>query len=131
MTGTGAADVLAALLHDWQQAFNAHRPAEIAALFSQDALFQGISPRLGHGPQDVLDYYAAVAPGTTAQVTVVSAGRLSQDTVHGFAQVTFTAPTGDLHPVRLSVVAKQADGGWLIHQYHASTHHTTTSPNTV
>jgi hypothetical protein len=47
MTGAGATDVLTRLLHDWQRAFNAHHPAEIAALFSPDALFQGISPELG------------------------------------------------------------------------------------
>jgi len=123
MTGTGATDVLTRLLHDWQQAFNAHRPAEIAALFSQDALFQGISPRLGHGPQEIFDYYARVAHGTTTQVKVVSGGELSQETVHGFAEVTFTGPTGDVHLICLSIVAKRAGGIWLIHQYHASTRH--------
>lgn len=123
MTGTGATDVLTRLLHDWQQAFNAHRPAEIAALFSQDALFQGISPQLGHGPQEIFDYYARVVRGTTAQVKVVSGGQLSQETVHGFAEVTFTAPTGDVHLICLSIVAKRAGGIWLIHQYHASTRH--------
>jgi len=68
MTGTGAADVLARLLHDWQQAFNGHDPDEIAVLFSQDALFQGISPQLRRGPQEISDYYARVTHGTTAQV---------------------------------------------------------------
>ncbi|MEU1728198.1 nuclear transport factor 2 family protein [Nonomuraea sp. NPDC005692] len=123
MTGTGATDVLTRLLHDWQQAFNAHRPAEIAALFSRDALFQGISPQLGHGPQDVFDYYARVVRGTSAQVKVVAGGRLSQETVHGFAEVAFTAPTGDVHLIRLSIVAERTGGIWLIHQYHASTPH--------
>ncbi|MDA0636469.1 YybH family protein [Nonomuraea sp. CA-218870] len=123
MTDTRATDVLTRLLHDWQQAFNAHRPAGIAALFSQDALFQGISPKLGHGPQEIFDYYARVPRGTTAQVKVISGGQLSQETVHGFAEVTFTAATGDVHLICLSIVAKRAGGVWLIHQYHASTHH--------
>ncbi|ACZ89926.1 SgcJ/EcaC family oxidoreductase [Streptosporangium roseum] len=121
MTGAGAADVLDRLLHDWQQAFNGHNPNEIAALFSQDALFQGISPQLRCGPQEIFDYYARVTRGTTAQVEVVSAVRLSQTIVHGFAEVTFIAPTGDLHLVRLSIVAKQAESAWLIHNYHAAT----------
>lgn len=55
MTGTGATDVLTRLLHDWQQAFNGHDPDEIAALFSQNALFQGISPQLRRGPQEIFD----------------------------------------------------------------------------
>ncbi|MDR8409847.1 SgcJ/EcaC family oxidoreductase [Nonomuraea sp. 3-1Str] len=121
MTGATAADVLAGLLDDWRRAFNGHRPAEMVALFSRNALFQGISPRLRHGPGEIFEYYDKVAPGTTAQVTVVSAARLEQAVVHGFAEVTFTAPTGDTHLVRLSVVAEQAGGTWLIHQYHAAT----------
>ncbi|WP_049557066.1 YybH family protein [Nonomuraea sp. SBT364] len=120
MTGAGAADVLAGLLHDWQQAFNAHRPAEIVALFSQDALFQGVAPRLGHGPREIFEYYAKVARGTTAQVKVLSGGRLSQEIVHGFAEVAFTAPSGDVNLICLSVVAERAAGRWLIHQYHVA-----------
>ncbi|WP_433434822.1 YybH family protein [Nonomuraea sp. CA-141351] len=121
MTGTRATEVLTGLLHDWQRAFDRHRPAEIASLFSQDALFQGISPRLRRGPQEIFEYYDRVTRGTTAQVKVVSAAQLSQAIVHGFAEVTFTAPTGDIHLVCLSIVTQQAESAWLIHQYHAAT----------
>ncbi|MEO3884465.1 SgcJ/EcaC family oxidoreductase [Nonomuraea sp. B5E05] len=116
-----ATDVLTGLLHRWQRAFNEHKPAEIASLFSRDALFQGISPRLRRGPQEISEYYGRVTRGTTAQAKVLSAARLSQAVVHGFAEVTFTAPNGDIHLICLSVVAGQADGTWLIHQYHAAT----------
>jgi uncharacterized protein (TIGR02246 family) len=121
MTGTVATDVLAGLLYDWQQAFNRHHSAEIVSLFSQDALFQGISARLRRGPQEIFEYYDSVPFGTTAQVKVICAAQLDQAIVHGFAEVTFTAPTGDIHLVRLSIVAEQADETWLIHQYHAAT----------
>ncbi|MEO3867554.1 SgcJ/EcaC family oxidoreductase [Nonomuraea sp. B12E4] len=121
MTGAEATDVLTGLLHDWQHAFNAHQPSQMVALFSRDAHFQGISPRLRRGPRDIHEYYARVTRGTTAQAEVLSAAQPSRTIVHGLAEVTFTAPTGDVHLVRLSIVAAQAEGRWLIHQYHAAT----------
>jgi uncharacterized protein (TIGR02246 family) len=121
MTGSVATDVLTGVLHRWQQAFNEHHSAEIVSLFSQEALFQGIGPRLRRGPREIFEYYDRVTRGTTAQAKVLSAAPLGQVVVHGFAEVTFTAPTGDIHPICLSIVAKQAEGAWLIHQYHAAT----------
>jgi uncharacterized protein (TIGR02246 family) len=121
MTDLLAADILAKLLHDWRQAFNERQPGKIASLFAHDALFQGISPRLRHGRQEIFGYYDRVTPGTEAQATVVSGAWLGAAIVHGFADATFTAPTGDAHLIRLSIVAEQQQGIWLIRHYHAAT----------
>ncbi|MFD1929948.1 SgcJ/EcaC family oxidoreductase [Nonomuraea mangrovi] len=123
MTGPDATGVLTALLHAWQRAFNAYHPTEIVLLFSQDALFQGISPRLRRGREEIFEYYDRIAHGTTAEAKLLSAALLGQAILHGFAEVTFTAPTDDIHRIRLSIVAEQAEEAWLIHQYHAATHH--------
>ncbi|MEV4065488.1 nuclear transport factor 2 family protein [Nonomuraea dietziae] len=121
MTRADAAGVLSELLGRWQRAFDQHHASEIASLFSPDALFQGVSPHLGHGPEDVFAYYDAVTPGATAHAEVLSAAWLGQAIVHGFADVTFTMPGGDIRLVRLSVVAGGGEDGWLIHHYHAAT----------
>ncbi|MGW0803423.1 nuclear transport factor 2 family protein [Nonomuraea sp. NPDC002799] len=126
---TAAEDVLTGLLDAWRRAFDGHHPAEMAALFSAGAHFQGISPRLRHGPEEVFGYYDRVVPGTTARAEVLSAALLGQTIVHGFADVTFTAPTGDVHPVRLSIVAERAADTWLIHQYHAATRENLDTPS--
>ncbi|GLW11289.1 hypothetical protein Misp01_64170 [Microtetraspora sp. NBRC 13810] len=121
VTRAGSAhDVVAELLDRWRRAFEEHRAADLAALFTEDALFQGIGPRLRVGPAEVFGYYDAVPEGTRVTVEILRAHRLHEGIVGGFADVTFTAPTGETTPIRLSVVARRSGGGWLIRQYHAA-----------
>ncbi|MUN37392.1 SDR family NAD(P)-dependent oxidoreductase [Actinomadura litoris] len=120
-TGRAApAGILTGLLDDWQRAFDQHRSADLGALFSPDALFQGVSPVLRQGTAEIVGYYSDVPTGTTAKVEVLGETRLGERLVSGFAEVTFTSPTGEHRPVRLSVVAENHDGTWLIRQYHAA-----------
>ena len=58
--------------------------------------------------------------GTTAKVEVLDSKLLSENIAVGFADVTFTAPTGQTTPLRLSITAEQIAGTWLIRQYHAA-----------
>lgn len=112
--------VLAGLLDAWRRAFDQHRVTDLASLFSPDALFQGISPRLNVGREEISGYYGSVPEGTTAKVEVLKEIRLSDTLVSGFAEVTFTAPTGKDRTVRLSLVAERLEETWLIRQYHAT-----------
>ncbi|MFI0421093.1 hypothetical protein [Spongiactinospora sp. 9N601] len=105
----GAYDAIADLMEHWQNAFNARRTS-----------FQGISPRLLVGPAEISEYYDNVAEGTEAHLEVLRTTPLHDEIAAGFADVTFTAPTGDTIPVRLSVVAQRVEGTWLIRQYHAA-----------
>lgn len=129
ITGTGrpeastertANGVIAELLGRWQRAFDNHRTADLVSLFTEDALFQGISPRLLAGPTEIFGYYDNVTEGTRAIVEVLRANPLCDGIVSGFADVTFTAHTGETFPIRLSVVAQRFEGTWLIRQYHAA-----------
>ncbi|WP_433356978.1 YybH family protein [Microtetraspora malaysiensis] len=129
ITGTGRPDastegtaygVIAELLDRWRRAFDNRRPAGLVSLFTEDALFQGISPRLLVGPAEIFGYYDDVAEGTRATVEVLRANPPSDGIVGGFADVTFTARTGETFPIRLSVVAQRFEGTWLIRQYHAA-----------
>ncbi|MFC4111694.1 YybH family protein [Nonomuraea zeae] len=119
-----ATGVLVELMDGWQRAFSGHRLTELVSMFSPDALFQGVDPRLRVGHAEIREYYTGVVPGTTAVAEVLRATRPGPAIVGGFADVTFTAPTGGIRRVRLSVVAgRTPGGGWLIEQYHATEQH--------
>ncbi|GAA4967785.1 hypothetical protein HD597_003732 [Nonomuraea thailandensis] len=129
ITGTGrpeactegaAYGVIAELLGRWQRAFDDHRTGDLVSLFTEDALFQGISPRLLAGPAEIFGYYDNVAEGATAIVEVLRANPLCDAIVCGFADVTFTARTGETFPIRLSVVAQRFEDTWRICHYHAA-----------
>ncbi|MEV7723161.1 nuclear transport factor 2 family protein [Streptomyces sp. NPDC087917] len=118
MTGTFGA--LADILEKWRAAFDARRVDEIVALFAEDALFQGLSPRLLGGHAEIRTYYENVPPGTTASVEVLHSRPLAAEALAGFATVTFTDAAGAPLPVRLSIVAQHLGDGWRIRQYHVS-----------
>ncbi len=117
MVGSG---VLAGLLENWRASFDEHRVKDIVALFAEDALFQGLSPRLLAGRAEITTYYENVPPGMTATVELLHSRTLGAESVTGFATVTFTDASGVRLPVRLSVVAQHVDDTWRIRQYHVS-----------
>ncbi|MCP2169094.1 SDR family NAD(P)-dependent oxidoreductase [Goodfellowiella coeruleoviolacea] len=112
--------VLIGLLGAWQSAFDEQRWHDLAALFTEDALFQGIDPALRVGPTETVGYYAAVTDQPRAAMEVLRANRLAEGLVGGFADVTFTPATGEPRSIRLSVVAQRIEGTWRIRQYHAA-----------
>src|SRR5579859_6248891 len=70
------ADVLEAILARWKAAVDAHQPAVVAALFTADAIFQGLHPYTV-GPAGVAEYYAAQPIGMTASYTLRETRTLS------------------------------------------------------
>ncbi|WP_436066966.1 YybH family protein [Arthrobacter sp. LjRoot14] len=118
---TPHARVLAESLAAWQLAFDRHRPQDMVGLFSRDALFQGLSPTLLTGREEIFGYYDALPPGITATFQIVQARQLAQHLVCGFAAVHFIYPDGSTVPVQLSLVLHRDGQTWFIAQYHAST----------
>ncbi|MDG4864217.1 nuclear transport factor 2 family protein [Streptomyces sp. T-3] len=116
---TTATKALSDLLQEWQTRFNRPAPEETAALFTEDALFQGLFPEPVVGPESILGYYRKVPEGTRAVARVLHAYQGGEDWIGGLAQVVFQQHDGDI-PVRLSVVAVRGDTGWRIRQYHVS-----------
>ncbi|MFF5703099.1 nuclear transport factor 2 family protein [Streptomyces sp. NPDC012794] len=117
--------VLADILEEWRAAFGERRVDDIVALFADDALFQGLSPRLLNGRAEIRTYYENVPPGTTATVEVLHSRPVAAEALGGFATVTFRTPTpedlaGTPLTVRLSVLAQHTGDGWRIRQYHVS-----------
>ncbi|MGX1543252.1 hypothetical protein [Streptomyces adustus] len=57
--------VLTRVLDQWQAAVDAHQPEGVAALFAEEAVFQGLRP-YSVGRQSVADYYDSQPLGMTA-----------------------------------------------------------------
>lgn len=117
---TRAESVLADVLTGWERGFNAAVPGDIAALFSADAVFQGLGVTPVFGRNAVLAYYARVPVGTSARARPLHAYRLGNDVVAGMADVLFTGAGEADRPVTLSLVLYSHGGTWRIRHYHAS-----------
>jgi hypothetical protein len=87
-TSTYEADKLDAVLTRWKAAVDAHQPEHVAALFTTDAIFQGLHPYTV-GPAGVAEYYAAQPRGMTAVYTLRETRALSDRLVLGYLTVDF------------------------------------------
>ncbi|MFD6974506.1 SgcJ/EcaC family oxidoreductase [Streptomyces sp. NPDC059949] len=109
-----------AVLNQWKAAFDGHQPDAMADLFTPDTLFQGFGPVVLAGRAAVRDYYEAVAADRSAEMTVLHTYSLGKDLAGGFADVTFSDPSGWEVKVHMSLVLQHADDRWMIRQYHVS-----------
>jgi muconolactone delta-isomerase len=113
------ADVLDAVLTRWKTAVDAHQPEQVAALFTKDAIFQGLHP-YNVGPAGVAEYYAAQPMGLTARYTLRETRALSDGLVLGYLTVDFGFSDRATLTVYLSVIIRQDADGWRIIHYQVS-----------
>jgi muconolactone delta-isomerase len=118
-TSTSEADVLDAVLTRWKAAVDGHQPDEVAALFTADAIFQGLHP-YSVGPAGVAEYYAAQPMGMTAQYTLRETRALSDGLVLGYLTVDFGFSDRATLTVCLSVIVRLGADGWRIAHYQVS-----------
>ena len=118
-TSTDEADLLDAVLTRWKAAVDAHQPEQVAALFTTDAIFQGLHPYTV-GPAGVAEYYAAQPTGMTAAYTLRETRALSDDLVLGYLTVDFGFSDRATLTVYLSVIIRQDAGHWRIAHYQVS-----------
>ncbi|GHJ43765.1 hypothetical protein Cs7R123_11070 [Catellatospora sp. TT07R-123] len=113
-------EILRPLLEDWKSGVDAHDPEAVAAVFADDAIFQGLHP-YSVGPDGVAAYYAAQPPGLGAAYEIRETRRLAEDVVLGYLSVEFTFTDGRAPlPVFLSVIARRAQDGWRLAHYQVS-----------
>jgi len=113
------ADILDAVLTRWKAAVDAHQPKQVAALFTTDAIFQGLHPYTV-GPAGVAEYYAAQPMGMTADYKLRETRTLSDGLVLGYLTVDFAFTDRATLTVYLSVIIRQDAGGWRIAHYQVS-----------
>jgi muconolactone delta-isomerase len=122
MTNQASADeaaTLDAVLARWKAAVDAHEPEQVAALFTMDAIFQGLHP-YSVGPAGVAEYYAAQPTGLTAAYTLREIRVLSDRLLLGYLTVDFGFSDRPTLAVYLSVIIRQDAGGWRIVHYQVS-----------
>jgi hypothetical protein len=106
-------------MNKWKAAVDAHKPQQVATVFTDDAIFQGLHPYTV-GPQGVADYYAAVPVGMTADYTVLETRRLHDGLVLGYLGVDFSFTDRPTLPVYLCVIIKRHTDVWKIAYYQVS-----------
>jgi hypothetical protein len=111
--------ILRSVLDDWKAAFDAHNPLQAAAIFTDDAIFQGLHPYTV-GPQGVADYYASLPPGMTAIYRILETRRPADNLILGYLSVDFTFIDRPTLTVYLCVLIQPAPDGAKISHYQVS-----------
>lgn len=117
--GTEATDVVRTVLDRWQAGIAAHRPDQVAAVFTEDAIFQGLRP-YSVGRLGVFDYYDAQPVGLTVDYRIDEIREPAAGVVLAYARADFTRPDGSVLSLNLSVLVTQGDEGWQIAHYQVS-----------
>jgi uncharacterized protein (TIGR02246 family) len=112
------AEILRAVLDEWQAGIAAHDPQRVAAVFTEDAIFQGLRP-YSVGRQGVVDYYASQPVGLTVDYRIQETRRPADKVVFGYLRADFTRPDGTGIPLNLSVLVTR-DDDWRIAHYQVS-----------
>ena len=107
------------VLDRWKAAIEARRPDEVAALFADDAIFQGLRP-YGVGRQGIADYYAGQPVGLSPNYRVLETRQPAPGVVFGYVAVDFTFTDREPVPALLGVLLTDVDDEWLIAHYQVS-----------
>lgn len=110
---------LRTVLDRWATAIAERRPDDVAAVFTEDALFQGFDPAPGVGRDYISRYYAKQPVGLRAEYELLSTREIAQEAIVGYARVLFMRPDGDV-TVHLTVIAQRGQAGWALSHYHVS-----------
>ncbi|MEU8177861.1 nuclear transport factor 2 family protein [Microbispora hainanensis] len=111
--------ILRDVLDRWRAGVDAHEPQQVAALFTQDAIFQGLRPYTVGRP-GIAAYYDSQPPGLTAAYRVLETAAPAGDLVLGYLAVDFSFTDRPTLHVYLSVLVKRTEEGWRIGHYQVS-----------
>jgi uncharacterized protein (TIGR02246 family) len=111
--------ILRGVLDGWKAAVDKHQPDQVAAHFTDDAIFQGLHP-YSIGRPGIAAYYDSQPPGLTAEYRVLETRRLSEDLVLGYLSVDFSFTDRPKINVYLSILLKRTGTGWAIAFYQVS-----------
>ena len=112
-------EIVRGALDQWKAAFDAHQPQQVASIFTEDAIFQGLRP-YSVGRQGVADYYASQPLGLAAAYRILETRRPAKDLVLGYLSVAFSFANRPTVNVHLSVLLTHAQDGWYISHYQVS-----------
>jgi uncharacterized protein (TIGR02246 family) len=110
---------LRGVLDRWKAAVDAHEPEQVAAQFTEDAIFQGLHP-YSVGRPGVAAYYASQPIGLAAAYQILETRRLTDDLVLGYLSVDFSFTDRPTLNVKLGVLVQRVQGTWYISHYQVS-----------
>lgn len=113
-----AARVLRNLLDGWKAGIDAHEPGRVAALFTDDAIFQGLRP-YSVGPAGVFEYYDSQPTGMTVTYRLLEARPLGEQAALGYVAADFSYPDRPTVHLAVGVVGVRASKGWRFAHYQA------------
>jgi uncharacterized protein (TIGR02246 family) len=112
--------IVADVLDRWKAAIEEHRPEVVAALFTDDAIFQGLRP-YGIGRRGIADYYAGQPLGLVPTYRILETRQPADGVVLGYVDVDFAFTDRPTVRVLLSVLLTRSGDDWLIAHYQVST----------
>jgi uncharacterized protein (TIGR02246 family) len=113
--------IVADTLDGWKNGIDQQRPADVAAQFTEDALFQGALPDYSIGRKGVEDYYARPQlAGMRVEYRVREIRPLADGVLSAYVDPTFTLGDGRVQRYHLTVILTRADERWLISHYQVS-----------
>jgi uncharacterized protein (TIGR02246 family) len=112
-------EILRGVLDQWQAGVDAHEPQHVAAVFAQNAIFQGLRP-YSVGRAGVFDYYNSQPRDLTVSYRVLETRRAADDLVLGYLRADFYYADKPTVSLNLGVLVIRTDAGWRILHYQAS-----------
>lgn len=112
-------EVLRGVLDRWKAAVDRHEPDQVAAQFTEDAIFQGLHP-YSVGKPGIAAYYDSQPIGLAAEYRILETRRLAEDLVLGYLSVDFSFTDRPTLGVNLGVLVRRVEEGWRISHYQVS-----------
>ncbi|MFF3311634.1 SgcJ/EcaC family oxidoreductase [Streptomyces sp. NPDC002952] len=116
---TDTEEILRGVIDQWKAGIDQHEPQQVASLFTEDAIFQGLHP-YGVGRQAVADYYDSQPLGLEADYRLLETRRLADGVILGYVRVDFSFTDRPTIDVNLSLLLQRTDDGWSIAHYQVS-----------
>jgi uncharacterized protein (TIGR02246 family) len=112
-------EILNGVLEQWKAGIDAHQPQTVAAIFTEDAIFQGLRP-YSVGRDGVAEYYDSQPLGMTVSYQILETRRPSAESVVGYVRADFAFPDRATVSLNLGIVVTHREAGWRILHYQAS-----------
>ncbi|WP_406334327.1 YybH family protein [Streptomyces sp. NBC_00203] len=116
---TDSEAILRDVLDRWKAAVDGHEPQQVAAQFTEDAIFQGLHP-YSVGRPGIAAYYDSQPLGMTATYRILETRRPADDLVLGYLDVDFAFTDRPTLGVSLGVLVSHLEDGWYISHYQVS-----------
>jgi uncharacterized protein (TIGR02246 family) len=112
-------EIVRGVLDEWKAGVDAHDPQRVSAVFTEDAIFQGLRP-YSVGREGVASYYDSQPPGMTVSYRVLETRRAAKELMLGYVRADFAFPDRATVSLNLGVVVTRTDAGWRILHYQVS-----------